>query len=145
MSTHPSKGFTLVELVLYIGIFGSIALVLSLSLNTSLDTRIKNQAIFEVESQGASSLSTILRTVRDADGTLFRVSGGVLEMQAIDEEYVPLTNTRVVVTDFAIEHPLSPNAPESARVTLTLSAKNEGGRQAYNYEQTFFGSATPRP
>ena len=60
------SGFTLVELLLYVGISSAILLASSLFLATLLESRIKNQTIAEVEQQGLAVMQIITQDIRNA-------------------------------------------------------------------------------
>ena len=70
------KGFTLVELLLYIGIAAVILLVSSLFLTTFLEARVKNQTISEVEQQGLLAIKAMTQSIRNAESITSPTLGG---------------------------------------------------------------------
>src|SRR5690606_11193106 len=61
------KGYTLIELLLYMSILGSLLLGISLYFVTSTTARVKNQTVVEVDRQGALIMDYITQTIRGAD------------------------------------------------------------------------------
>ena len=59
-------GFTLIEVLLYVGIFSILLISTSVFVATLLESRIKNQTIAEVEQQGLQVMQIITQTVRNA-------------------------------------------------------------------------------
>lgn len=64
--SRNQHGYTLIELLLYIGILGSILLSIVYFFGAVVDTRIKNQTISEVDQQGAFLMDKITQTIRNA-------------------------------------------------------------------------------
>lgn len=62
-----SSGYTLIELLLYVTILGSLLTAISLYFSTSTESRVKNQSIAEVNLQGALLAERITQTIRNAD------------------------------------------------------------------------------
>jgi hypothetical protein len=58
--------FTLIELLLYIAIMGSLLISVTLYFAMTADSRVKNQSISEVNQQGAAIMDRITQTVRNA-------------------------------------------------------------------------------
>jgi type II secretory pathway pseudopilin PulG len=64
---HRSTGYTLIELLLYVSILGSLLTAISLYFSTSTESRVKNQSIAEVNLQGALIMDRITQIIRNAD------------------------------------------------------------------------------
>lgn len=64
---HHQAGYTLIELLLYMAILGSLLTGISMYFVSSTTARVKNQTIAEVDRQGALVMDTILQTIRNAD------------------------------------------------------------------------------
>jgi prepilin-type N-terminal cleavage/methylation domain-containing protein len=59
-------GFTLIELLLYVTIVGSLLLAITGFFTFTVESRIKNQTITEVNQQGAAIMEQITQTIRNA-------------------------------------------------------------------------------
>ena len=99
------SGFTLIELIIYIAILGTILLsFISFGLNV-MGTRSKVSAVEEVQANGRSILALVSQHIRDATGvntsaSIFgdNVNGGVLSLMMSD---VPTKNPTVFRLDAA--------------------------------------------
>lgn len=164
----PSRGFTLIELLLYVSIASIMLLVTFLFLSTLLESRVKNQTIAEVDSQGVQVMQLMTQTIRNANGintpatstsastlalsatstqytpTVFDLSSGVVRMAEGAGSAVPLTNVRVVVSGLTFSNLSGSSTPGVVRVQFTLTVVNNSGRNEYNYSKTFIGSAALR-
>jgi type II secretory pathway pseudopilin PulG len=167
-SARGRSGFTLIELILYVGIIGVLLLVISTFLSLLLQSRIKNQVIGEVEQQGLHAMRLITQTVRNADTinapatgasgaslslntytaavnpTVFDLSGGVLRIKEGADAVVPLTNARVTASSLSVQNLTRTSTPGVLRIQFTLTAVNASGRNEYSYQKTFIGSASLR-
>jgi len=170
MSNYYSKqsGFTLIELLLYVAISGIILLVISLFLQTLLESRIKNQTIAEVEQQGIQVMQIITQTVRNADvlnsptigagatslsvntytagnnPTIFDLSGGVIRVTEGASSAVELTNSRIIASVLNFQNRSRSGTPGIIRISFTLTHINPSGRNEYNFSKTFYASASLR-
>ncbi|MBT6067808.1 prepilin-type N-terminal cleavage/methylation domain-containing protein, partial [bacterium] len=61
------KGFTLVELILYVAIGSIILLIITSFFQTNLSSRAKVKSITEVDQQGAYLMQTITQTIVNAE------------------------------------------------------------------------------
>lgn len=162
------SGFTLIEFLLYIAISGSVLLLAASFLGTSLEARVKNQSITEVDQQGYLVLETITRTIRNAESvsvpsiggngpvltlvvtpggdspTTYSLDAGVVRVVKGAAAPVALTNSIVAVSDLHFENLSYTGTPGIVRVTFTVMRVNFVGRQEYVYEKTFVGSASLR-
>lgn len=163
-----NRGFTLVELLLYVGISAVMLLIISVFLSSLLQSRIKNQTIAEVDGQGMQVMQTIAQTARNAenitapstgasatsltldvstganDPTVFDLSGGAIRISEGGGSAVPLTNSRVTASALTFQNLSRADTPGTVRIQFTLEAVNPENRNEYGYEKTFIGSATLR-
>lgn len=162
------KGFTLLELLLYIATSAAILLVISGFLSVLLRARIKNQTVADVEAQGQAAMQLMTQTIRNSatinspaqgisaafvslntyttvnNPTIFDLSGGVLRIKEGAATTIPLTNSRVVVSGLSFQNLSRTSSPGTVRVQFTLTHVNLGGRNEYTYAKTFTGSASLR-
>ncbi|MEE8131914.1 MAG: hypothetical protein V3T98_02620 [Candidatus Paceibacterota bacterium] len=163
-----NKGFTLIELFLYISIAGVILLVISIFLATLLQARIKNQTISEVEQQGAQVMQLIIQAVRNAKGidspsqgasasllsldvfnssndpTIFDFSSGAIRITEGIGGAVDLTNSRLSGSGLSFQNLSKTDTPGAVKIIFTLTHLNPEGRNEYSFSKTFYGSASLR-
>lgn len=72
---RDSAGYTLIELLLYVGIVGALLTGVTMFFGSTLDARVKNQSISEVDQQGAQIMELITQTVRNADSITTPAAG----------------------------------------------------------------------
>ncbi|MBI5356236.1 type II secretion system protein [Candidatus Collierbacteria bacterium] len=141
MKNH--KGFTLIELLLYVSIVGAIIFSVAGFLSLLMQSRVKNQTIAEVEQQGATVIQIITQTGRNAADVnftaAFDLSGGTIRQDAI-----PLTNSRVIASGLTFTNLSRTGTPGTVRIQFTLTHVNPSGRNEYDFNKTFYGTATIR-
>ena len=161
-------GFTLIELLLSMSITAVILLTIAIFLSTILQSRIRNQAISEVEEQGRAAMQMLTQTIRNGTTinapattttgallslgtgiasttpTRFGVSGGILQIKEAATASTSLTNSRVVVSGLTIENLTRSGTPGTVRITFTISATSTSNRNEYSYQKVFTGSGTIR-
>lgn len=163
------KGFTLVEMILYVAICSLFLLTLSTFLTFLLGARIRSQAIAEVNQQGFQIMHAMTSTIRNGrsvevpalgsssstlsvttgvpilDPTLFYASSGVLIIKEASNQPIPLTNSRIAVSPLLFENVSSSSSPDRIiRISFTINHTNQSGRYEYTFTKSFTGSATLR-
>ncbi len=165
---NNNQGFTLVELLLYIAVTSIILLTISAFLTTLLESRVKNQTILEVESQGVQVMQLITQTLRNGanintplvgtnsstlsvdtynntlNPTIFDISSGVIRVKEGASPVVALTNARVTASALNFENLSRADTSGTIRITFTLTYINSSGRNEYNFTKTFISSGTLR-
>lgn len=165
ITTSKQRGFTLIELLLYVAIVGSLLIAISLFMALTLDARVKNQTITEVEQQGAAAIDYITQTIRNASAittpaagasgasititvpssslspTVFSVTNGVLYVTEGANAAIALTNGKVNVSGINFTNLTRPGTNGIAQISITLSRQNPGGKNEYDYQKTFVTSA----
>ena len=166
---QPTKGFTLVELLLYVSLSSIILLSVSVFVTSLLEARVKNQVIAEVEQEGIQVLQIITQTGRNAvaingpetgasstslsfntvisgnNPTVFDLTEGAIRIKEGGDSPVVLTNKTLVTASALSFHNLTkPSTPGTVRISFTLTHINPSGRNAYNYSKTFYASASRR-
>ncbi|MFC1622915.1 PilW family protein [Patescibacteria group bacterium] len=162
------KGFTLVELLLYIGIAGAMMFSLVVFAMTLLQSSVKSQTINEVEQQGTQVMQLVNQTIRNAEGinspaqgvsassasfdvvsagddpTVFDLSLGVFRIAEGVGSAIDVTNSRVTVSGLSFHNLSRTDTPGVIRVQFTVTHDNPEGRNEYDYSKTFYGTASLR-
>jgi type II secretory pathway pseudopilin PulG len=162
------QGFTLIELLLYVSIVGMMILSVSALLPLLMQSRVKNQTISEVAQQGTQAMQIITQTIRNStvinsptigasasslsvdtitagnNPTVFDLSSGVLRIKEGTDSAVSLTNSRVVVSSLTFQNLSRTGTNGTIRIQYVLTHVNPSGRQEYDFNKTFYGSATIR-
>lgn len=163
-----NEGFTLVELLLSIGIASTVLSLTSVFLFNLLEAQTKNQSISEVEEQGRIVMQKITRAIGNAeavtaptpgasapsltlnvvdisdDPTIFDLLAGTLRITEGLGGASPLTNSRVTVSGLTFSNLSRPQTPGVVRFSFTLTTVNDSGRSAYNFSKTFYSSVNIR-
>lgn len=162
---HSQTGYTLIELLLYVVIVGSLLTSVTYFFGTITSARVKNQSIAEVNDQGVAAMDYITRTIRNASSvsapaagaggnsltlvvptsvlspTIFSLNGTVLQVKEGVAAAIPLTSGSVQITDLSFTNLTRPGTPGIVQVSLTISRNNPSNRNEYDYQKTFEGSA----
>lgn len=161
------KGFSLIELVLYVGLLAFLLTSLGVLANTSFKTRSRQQVVIEVEQQGMAITQIISQTIRNSSSitlpaagssatsvtltvpdaaktpTVFSLSGTTFQMIE-NSTATLLTNTQVQVSDLSFKNLSAVATPGTVKFQFTLSYANSGGTPQFNYSKVFYGSASLR-
>lgn len=159
------KAFTLIELMLYISILAVILGAIGSLFWLSLQARVKNQTISEVEQQGEQVMDVILQTVRNADtivsptpgnsqATLTVQKSGVSTVFALDTGKmtivegatapVLLSTPKVEISDLTFTNMAEAGTNGIIRVQFTIQYTTTSTRSEYSYSKIFYGSAARR-
>ncbi len=164
------KGFTLVELILYVAICSILLLTISSFLSFLLGARVRSQAITEVNQQGFQVMSLMTQTIRNGrsiqspsmgnssstlsittgdallNPTVFTMSSStVITIKEGSKTILPLTNSRVEVSALTFQNVSSASSTEKIiRISFTIDYLNPLGRSEYSFTKSFSGSATLR-
>lgn len=141
-----SKGFSLIETVLYLAIFGGVLAIILSFVVFSQSSQEQAAFVHRVEREGRDALVFIKQKIRDADVITSPIQGvtdTTLVLDTTDTFSVssnriyfgstPLTSDTVSVSSFSVTH-----IDISAQISFTLSSL--GGE----YEKDFISSATLR-
>lgn len=132
---NMNKGFTLIELIIYIGIVAAILLV---AVNFGWEIvygNVKSQAIREVQQNARFSMEKITRALLSGELPItFSLSGGILYQDGLT-----LTNTRVKVTNFQIT-----SIANTYKVNLTIEHVNPNNRSEYESSINLETTVSPR-
>lgn len=167
MNTHQ-KGFTLIELLLYTSITGLIILSISILWSIVMQSRLKNQTIAEVEQQGIQVMQIITQTARNAesitspasgissssltldvvnagsDPTIFDLVSGVIRIREGAGNPISLSNSRITASSLNVQNLSRTQTPGTVRISFTLTHINPEGRNEYDFQKTFYATASLR-
>lgn len=167
-SFYKRSSFTLIELILYLGIFSGVLLLISSFLILILQARIQYTVISEVEEQGQFLMSTLIETIQSSEiilnpqtgladvllsldswddletPTNFFLSEGVLYLSEGANPALPLHAENVVLTNIQFTNLSSELASGSIQIEFTLSYSSNSSWSQYSYSKTFYGSASLR-
>lgn len=166
---RAQKGFTLVEMVLYVALCSIILVSLSGFLSFLLESRVRSQAINEVNQQGFQVMHLITQTIRNGrsievpltgvtastlslttpnallNPTVFSLSSTTVMISEGGKPAIPLTNSRIAVTGLSFQNVSSALSIEkSIKISFTVTYVNRSGRGEYVYSKAFNGSAILR-
>lgn len=165
---RPKRGFTMIELVLYLALAGVVGVVVFSLLSSLQQGRAKYQTITEVEQDGARLAQHIGQTIRNADvitnpaagvsasgltldmydapvdPTVYSLANGVVSVSESGQAAVALSSSRVTVSGLSFTNLSAPNTPGIIRFQFTVAHRNTGNRNQYEYSQAFYGSAALR-
>lgn len=161
-------GFTLVELLLYVGLAATLLLSISVFLSISLQSQAKNQTIAEVEQEGQRALQLITQTIRNASSTNYPAQGNsssslslimptpsknptvfnlvsstIFTTEGVSSP-ISLTSSRLIASNLQFDNFSRINTRGIIRVSFTLTYNNFTGRNEFDYSKTFYGTATLR-
>lgn len=165
-NNHSSyDGFTLIELLLYVAIIGTLLTTVTVFFGMSVDARVKNQSIAEVDDQGVYAMDYITQAIRNASAitaptatasgasltitvptsslspTVFSLSGTALQVKEGTAAAVALTSNDVEMTGLTFKNLTATGTPGNIQISFTLSRTNPTGRNEYSYQKTFTSSA----
>ena len=165
---QPNKGFSLIELLLYVSISAILLLAVSSFLGILLEARVKNQTIAEVEQQGAQIVQLVAQSIRNSNGinspatsttssllslnmpnssdspTIFDLAGSTFRITEGAISPILLTNSRVAVSSLEFHNLSRADTAGVVRVKFNISHINPEGRNEYDYSRMFFASASLR-
>lgn len=166
---QKERGFTLLELLLYVAISSIIILATSALVQVVLEARIKAQTVTEVEQQGQQVMQVMGQTLRNATGvtsptigtsaasltatvptgalspTVFDLSAGAIRMKEGGGAATPLTNSRVTASALSFKNLAASGKPSSIKVTFTITyINNSGSKNEYSYTKNFETAASLR-
>jgi len=156
-----NSGFTLIEVLLYVGIASFMLLTINMFTATILQSRIKNQTVLAVENSGDAIMQTITQTVRNAsqinisspqsltatmlDGQqlTFSLENEVINLTQGGTIY-PLIPSNIVATSLQFTNLAPANKPASVQTVLNLEHLSPEQRNETTYSKTFYATATLR-
>lgn len=170
VTPKPSQGFTLLELLLYIAIVGSLLIAITGFYAMVGESRIKNQSISEVNQQGAAAMDMITQAVRNANTivtpsagatsdflsltmpvagvspTLFDLTGdyGTMRITEGAGAAIELTNNKVEINGLTFKNLSRSGTPGVVQISFTVSRSSTSSRNEFSYQKTFTSTAALR-
>ena len=162
------KGFTLVEVLLYLAILSIVVLAFSSFLFLSYTSRIRASVISEVEQQGDQTMTLITQNIRNAANvssplsgstsnsltltqytagvspTVFDQLGNTMRITEGAGSAINITSNRVNVTNFSFQNLSRPSTPGNIQIKFTLTYASSSNRNEYSYSKTFISTASLR-
>lgn len=154
-----TRGFTLVEMLLYIVIVATVLLGVFAFMNVLVRSRVKITTVMEVEQQGIFISEILSQDIRNAisidnvsaNGLSMTETSGTISIGFEDGKIVrsdnsgtaSLTSPRVIASEFSVTN-LASVGPPSVRISFTLSHANLSHRTEYDYSRAFATTATLR-
>jgi len=160
------KGFTLVELLLYIAIVGVLVGSVGATFLLYSNGKTKAKVIADVEYSGNYTSRLIEQTIRDASSivspatstasgtmslamasstlnpTVFKVISNRLYITEGVGSAIPLTPALYTISSSTFINSSKPNSSGSVSYSFTMG--NISNNNNFSYQQTFYGSATIR-
>lgn len=158
-------GYTLIELLLYIVLVGSLLTSLVTFFELTIEARVKTRSITEVNEQGTAAMEYITQTIRNANSitapaaggtgssltvvvptgalspTIFSLSGTTLQVKEGTAANIPLTSNEVVISNVTFKNLTSSGTTGIVQVSFTVSRANAGNINEFDYQKTFTSSA----
>jgi prepilin-type N-terminal cleavage/methylation domain-containing protein len=160
------KGFTLIEMLIYVAIFSVVMGALVTFIQLISQSRVRSQAVLEVNDQGAEISRVITQTLRNSISinipatstsasslsvrtilasttpTTFTVVSGILYKTEGANSPVALNNSRVVVSNLNFSNLSKFNSFGSVRTSFALATVSSSSQPQYNYSVTFYATGT---
>ncbi len=156
------RGFTLLEVTLYIAILSTLVFGIGAFINLVSTVRVKSHVVSEVNQQALQIIQTLTVDIRTANNitipsigqagaslTLtdsssneveFTLTDGVLSVDR-GAGAVELSNSRVVLSDLEFKNLSRPSTPDMIHITFTLSYVNDINHESYDYSKTYVATA----
>ncbi len=162
-------GVTLIEFLLYIALTSFILVFISVSLSATLQSRVKNETISNVDQEGGQTMAFVMQSIRSAlavntpatstsasllslhmadsaaDPRIFDVASGTMRVIEGAGSPVALTSGRVTISGLTFSNVSRPGTRGVIRVQFTVAHVNPAGKSEYEYAKEFISSASLRP
>jgi len=162
------RGFTLLELLLYITLMGILVLAASSFITMTFSAKIKNKTISEVEQQGEIIAYLISQSIKNSSGLnspttgnnasslslssgdilqnpiIFSLVGGNIMVSYVGGANINLNNNFVTASNLIFYNLSYPGTSGNLKAQFTLSATDSYGRSEYIYSKNFSVTASKR-
>lgn len=162
------KGFTLIEILLYLSLFVVVVLGSVAFIHTMFETNVKTKVILEADSEAEHVLAIVTQYIRNSVVVYSpnkNTTSDVLIIQSLDEEQSPillgiinesivmslggqststLTSSNIKISNLKFTNIGSVNGKDSIKISFTVNTQGENNRQEYTYEKTYEATASLR-
>lgn len=162
------SGFNLIETTIYVAVFSVVIVGITSFMLLSIQSRVKNQVVNEVEQQGAQAMQRITQSIRNSEGvntptigtsddsisinttdpgidpTVIDYSGGTLQITEGASGTIDLTSDKINVIYLNFDNNTITGTNDTIKIEMTLEYENPDSDLRFNYSKTFYGSATRR-
>jgi type II secretory pathway pseudopilin PulG len=162
------QGYTLIELLLYVAIVGALLTTVVFFFGTVTASRVKNQAIIEVNDQGTAVMDYLTQTIRNATAvttpttglsassltltvptgslspTVFSLTGSAPTTIQVKEgagAQVSLTNDDVQISGLTFKNLSRASTPGVVQVSFVIGRVNPSNVNEFDYQKTFTATA----
>lgn len=163
-----NRSFTLLELLIYLGIVAMVLAIASALVYASLQARVRRRSIAAVEQEGlrvAELIGFAIRNSRAITGplpgvtsttltlntdatsstpTIFRLATGTILVTEGTGTPIALTSNRTVASALIFTNFTPSSTPGTLRFNFNLNAVAPAGRGEYGYGRVFTGGASRR-
>jgi prepilin-type N-terminal cleavage/methylation domain-containing protein len=163
-----ARGFTLIEILLALGISATVIVITSAILVLALGARAKSEALNEAGNEGRQATEVIAQTIRNAesistpadgasgnslelamlsgaqDPTTIELRNGKIMMKEGNQDPVALTGNKVKVDNLTFRNLSGSGSPGIVQVEIDLQAVNPQNLQSFSASFTFQTSAALR-
>lgn len=169
MTRHHEAGVTLLELLVYVAIVGSLLTAVIIFAGTATDSQVKNQSIVEVNQQANAAIEYVTQTIRGASSvtlplattsgpqltlvtpvaannpTTLTVVNGVLTLTQGVAAPIALTGPKITVSNFTVTNVTRTGTSGLVRLSMTVARTNSSGLNSFDYAQPFQTTMGLRP
>ncbi len=162
------QGFTIVEMLIYVGIFSVVAGALIAFIQITSQSRINNQVVLDVNDQSVFILKIITQDLRNASAinlpatstssnllsintaqastspTIFSISSGIVYRTQGNGQPIALNNNKIQISNLEFLNLSKSGTPGSVKVSFTAQDNFNTNSSQYNYSSNFYGSASLR-
>ncbi len=162
------KGFSLIEILIYLAIIALIVVVLANFAINFFSAKTKAETMREVEQNMRFAQEKMTRTIRNAAGinspifgssasslslsmadgakdpTIFQVSGGQLTIKEGVSSAVAITSSKVNVSSLTFTNVSYAGTKGTVRIEITIDYNNPASQPDYQYQLSESTSATVR-
>lgn len=159
------KGFSLVEIMLYVAILSIFLLSMTAFINSVISAKAKNRIILEVERQGEYISSVIYESIVNSQSlnnpisgttsslslntfdsnlnpTIFRIVDNRIAIKEGVSDDVYLNSENIIAENLVVTENSFVNSPENITLSFTLKTDTENSGTEYNYSQDFYINAS---
>ena len=162
------KGFTLIEVIVYIAIMSTIVIALSSLFSVLLQTRVRNQTVTEVDQVGVNLMQKITQTIKNSSGinspakgtsssilslsnavssinpTVFSLNANnILITEGVNSSVILNSNT-ISISSLTFQNVSGTSNLGNIKITFIINYITNSNREEFNYSQTFNGTSTIR-